>query len=99
MSAAGPAWWPVRKAWRLFFDDWHLSVPTMAWLALSLLFRRLGLAPAWHGLTLFGGFAVILIGATAAKASLPPRRGTGQRQVRHPTSTAKPVDCTVKPGS
>ena len=90
----------LAHAWQLFFDDWRLSVPTVAWLALSLLFRHLGLAPAWRGLTLSGGFTVILTGATAAGVSRPARRGTGQRQqVRRPASPAGPVDRTVRPGS
>ena len=67
-------WWPLRKAYRLFFDDWHLSLPILIWLASSLVFSRSRLAAVWHATLLFGGFAAILLGASLA-AALAARTG------------------------
>ncbi len=83
------AWWPLRKARRLFFDDWRLSVPIVVWLAFSVLLPHLGLASAWHGIVLFGGFAAILLGASLAAARNARRSRSAapsdQRQAaRHP---------------
>ena len=62
-------WWPLRKAYRLFFDDWRLSLPILVWLACSPVLSRSHLAAAWHAVLLFGGFAAILLGASLAAAS------------------------------
>ncbi len=62
------AWWPLRKAYRLFFDDWRLSLPVVIWLACSLAFPRLGLGAAWRAILLFVGFAAILLGASLVAA-------------------------------
>lgn len=98
MSTNRQSWWPLRKAGRLFFDDWRLSVPTVAWLALSLVLRHLGLAPAWQAITLFAGLAAILVGATTGVSR--PRRATGrQEQARRPVPAAGPADPAVRPGS
>ena len=100
MSTNRQSWWPLRKAGRLFFDDWRLSVPTVAWLALSLALalRHLGLAPAWRAITLFAGLAAILVGATTGVSR--PRRATGQQQqARRPVPAAGPADPAVRPGS
>ena len=61
-------WWPLRKAWRLFFDDWRLSLPIVTWLACSAALPRTGLGAVWQAVLLFGGFAAILLGASLAAA-------------------------------
>ncbi len=46
----------------LFVDDGRLAVAILVWLAVtSLLFPHLSLPPAWTGLILFAGLAVILV--------------------------------------
>lgn len=98
MSTNRQNWWLLRKACRLFFDDWRLSVPTVAWLALSVVLQHLGLAPTWRAITLFAGLAAILVGATAGVSR--PRRATGrQEQVRRPIPAASPIDPALRPDS
>ncbi len=98
MSTNRQNWWPLRKVCRLFFDDWRLSVPTMAWLALSLALQHLGFVPAWRAITLFAGLAAILVGATAGASR--SHRATGrQEQVRRPVPAASPIDPALRPDS
>ena len=97
-STSRQAGGPLRTAGRLFFDDWRLSIPTVAWLTLSLVLQHLGLAPAWGAITLFAGLAAILVGATAGVSR--PRRTTGRQEpARRPVPAAGPVDQTVRRGS
>lgn len=96
-STGRQGWWPLRKARRLFFDDWRLSVPTLAWLALSPVLRHLGLAPAWRAIALFAGLAAILVGATVA--ALRPRRATDRQEQARRVPAAGPAGPAVRPGS
>ncbi len=80
------AWWPLRKARRLFFEDWRLSVPTVVWLAASVLLPRLGLSSLWQGIALFAGFAAILLGASLAAA-----RDAGTSRDATPSGRPRPT--------
>ena len=52
----------LREAYGLIVDDATLAVAILAWIAAVWLLDRGGLiAPAWGGLVLFAGLALILI--------------------------------------
>jgi hypothetical protein len=59
----------AREAFGLFVDDGPYAVAILLWLALAGLGGRwLGVDPAWLGVALFAGLAVILVVSAAQRA-------------------------------
>lgn len=58
----------VQEAYGLFVDDGWFAVAVLAWLCAVWLIRQ-HLAPAWGGILLFAGLALILLESTLRRSA------------------------------